>query len=324
MAFLEWFKKHKNTKKTQKYNKGLEKSNLSFSKNIKKLSTKYKEYNNSYLEDLENILIASDMGIENVVNITSQLEKKAKSNKDFNYLNNYLIELIINIYTKGNSSSKLNLKKNNLNVIMMVGVNGTGKTTTTAKIANILKAENYKILLIAADTFRAGATEQLVEWSKKLAVDVFTSSKPRQDPASVVYQGLDKAKAEEYNLVIIDTAGRLQNKVNLMNELQKIHSIIKRKVHHAPQETLLVLDAMTGQNGLDQAKVFYDSTKVSGVVLTKMDGSAKGGISFAIKSKLNIPIKFIGFGEKLEDLQEFDINEYVYGLAKDLFEKEEK
>ena len=321
MSFLDQWRKKREEKKAKKYKEGLKKSSLIFSKEIKRISKKYKEYNKDYLEELENILISSDMGMKNVLDITSILSKKAKNITSIDEINELLLEIIIKLYNKGNPSNKLNIKSKRLNVILMVGVNGTGKTTTAAKLAKKLKNENQKVLLIAADTFRAGATEQLNAWASKLEIDIVKAKKQNQDPASLVFEGLSKAKKENYNVVIIDTAGRMQNKINLMKELSKIKGIINRYVSSGPQETLLVLDAITGQNGIMQAKVFSENVDVTGVVLTKMDGSAKGGISLAIKTKFNIPVKFIGFGESVDDLQEFDINDYVYGLANDIFDK---
>ncbi len=324
MSLLENWKKRKEAKKALKYKKGLKKSSLIFSKELKKISNKYanKPYSKEYLNDLESILVASDMGIKNSLEIVSKLNKVASKTDSLNKINEKLIEIIINQYSKGNYSNKLNLKKNRLNVILMVGVNGTGKTTTVAKIANKLLLNDWKVLLVAADTFRAGAVEQLEHWAKILKIEIVKPNKLNQDPASLVFQALTKAKNENYDCVLIDTAGRLQNKINLMNELSKIKNVIKKHVSNAPHETLLVLDAITGQNGLIQAKVFSDNVNVTGIILTKMDGSARGGICFAIKSQLNIPIKFIGFGEKIEDLEEFNIEDYVYGLTNNIFEKD--
>ncbi len=324
MSFLEQWKKKRQDKKNSKYKKGLKKSSLTFSKEIKKISSKYKEYNNEYLDELENILIASDMGMKNVLEIISTLNKKSKKIDSLDKINEMLVEIIINIYNKGNYSSALNIKKNKLNVILMVGVNGTGKTTTAAKLCKKFQDENKKVLLIAADTFRAGATEQLVEWANKLSVDIIKSKKTNQDPASLVFDGLEKALKEKYDIAIIDTAGRLQNKVNLMKELNKIKNIVKKKTGSLPAETLLVLDAITGKNGISQAKIFSENSNVTGLVLTKMDGSSKGGISLSIKTEFNIPIKLIGFGEKVDDLQEFNIDDYIYSLTEELFIKDKE
>ena len=212
-------------------------------------------------------------------------------------------------------SSKLNLKENKLNVILFVGVNGVGKTTSIAKIAKKYKNENKKIMLIAADTFRAGAVTQLKEWSQRIDVGFFGDD--RKDPSAVIYDGLNKAKLENYDLVLIDTAGRLQNKINLMKELEKMNKVIGEIVTENPVETLLVIDATTGQNGISQAKSFKEITNITGIILTKLDSSAKGGIVLAIKELVNIPVKFVGLGEKETDLIPFDIEKYIYGLFKE-------
>ena len=201
-------------------------------------------------------------------------------------------------------------------VLLFIGVNGVGKTTSIAKIAHKLANEGHKVLLIAADTFRAGAVEQLKEWGDKLSLPVVT--KDTTDPSSVIFDGLDIALKEKYDVVLIDTAGRLQNKSNLMGELAKINKIIKSKIESAPSETLLVIDATTGQNGISQAKAFKEITDITGIVLTKLDGTAKGGIVLAIKEEVNIPVKYVGLGEKPDDIENFDIEKYIYGLFKDL------
>ncbi len=323
MSLIEKWKKRYEEKKAKKYQKGLKKSSLVFSKEIQKISKKHKIYSKEYLNELEELLVASDMGIKTTTEIINKLSKKSKNTDSIDEINDKLVEIIIDSYKKGNWNSKLNIKDGRLNIILMVGVNGTGKTTTAAKLCKILSDQNKKVLLVAADTFRAGATEQLDEWAKILHVDIVKAKKEKQDPASLVYEGLEKAKNEKYDCVIIDTAGRLQNKINLMNELTKINNIIKRYVHNAPHETLLVLDAITGQNGMNQAKIFSENINITGVVLTKMDGSAKGGICLAIKNNLNIPVKYIGLGEQPDDLEEFDIDSYVYGLAAPAFMSKE-
>ncbi len=212
--------------------------------------------------------------------------------------------------------NKINYAENGPTVILFVGVNGVGKTTTIGKLAYKLKEEGKKVLLIAGDTFRAGAIEQLNEWGSKIGCE--TVYKEERDPASVIYDGLIKAKNENYDVVLIDTAGRLQNKVNLMNELEKINKVIANIIEGAPHETLLVIDATTGQNGISQAKSFKEITNVTGIVLTKLDGTAKGGIVLAIKDSVKIPVKYIGLGESKEDLKVFDIEKYIYGLFKEM------
>ena len=234
-----------------------------------------------------------------------------------------LIEIIVDemfiIYVQNQIIvNKINYAKTGPTVILFVGVNGVGKTTTIGKLANKLKGENKKVLLVAGDTFRAGAIEQIEEWSNKIGVDLV--SKENADPASVVFDGLEKAKKEHYDVVLIDTAGRLQNKDNLMKELEKINRVIANQIVDAPHETLLVIDATTGQNGISQAKKFKEITNITGIVLTKLDGTAKGGIVLAIKDSVGIPVKFVGLGETKDDLKVFDIEKYIYGLFKDMEE----
>ena len=212
-------------------------------------------------------------------------------------------------------SSKLNIKNDELNVILFVGVNGVGKTTSIAKIANKLKKDGKKVLLIAGDTFRAGAVNQLEEWASRLNVGFYGDD--RTDPSAVIYDGLNKAKEENYDVVLVDTAGRLQNKSNLMKELEKMNRVIGEIVPGNPVETLLVIDATTGQNGISQAKSFKEITNITGIVLTKLDGTAKGGIVLAIKELVDIPVKFVGLGEKEDDMIPFDIEKYIYGLFKE-------
>ncbi|WP_424526698.1 signal recognition particle-docking protein FtsY [Spiroplasma endosymbiont of Glossina fuscipes fuscipes] len=324
MGFFQRLKAKREEKKQIKLEKALRKTRLTFSSDIKKLANKYKEYDDEYLEDLETILIASDMGMNMVLQITDQIRKKVQKGWSIDDTNDYLVEVIMDLYNDPKSKqNQLNLKDNRLNVILMVGVNGSGKTTTIAKLTKQFLDQGKTVLLVAGDTFRAGAVEQLNQWAARLNVNIVKPVKEGQDPASVIYDGLIKAKNEQVNVVLIDTAGRLQNKVNLMNELNKINRIIKREIPDAPHETLLVIDGVTGQNGISQAKNFSEVTDVTGIVLTKMDGTAKGGVVLAIKDQLNIPVKLIGFGEQPEDLQEFDIEQYIYNLTKDLFNHDE-
>ncbi|AGM25717.1 signal recognition particle-docking protein FtsY [Spiroplasma syrphidicola EA-1] len=325
MAFFQKLKERREEKKQQKLEKALQKTRLSFSSNIKKLASKYKTYDDAYLEELEEILITSDMGINMTLQITDAIRKKVQKGWSIDETNDYLVKVIMDLYDDPKSKqNKLNIKDNRLNVILMVGVNGAGKTTTISKLTQQFMKENKKVLLVAGDTFRAGAVEQLNQWAQRLKTEIVTPNKVGQDPASVIFDGITKAKAENYDIVIIDTAGRLQNKVNLMNELEKINRIIKRAIPDAPHETLLVIDAVTGQNGVSQAKTFSEVTDVTGIVLTKMDGTAKGGVVLAIKDQLNIPVKLIGLGEQPDDLQEFDIEQYIYNLTKDLFLDEDE
>ncbi|WP_338965037.1 MULTISPECIES: signal recognition particle-docking protein FtsY [unclassified Spiroplasma] len=324
MGFFQRLKAKREEKKQVKLEKALRKTRLTFSNDIKKLANKYKEYDDEYLEDLEAILIASDMGMNMVLQITDQIRKKVQKGWSIDDTNDYLVEVIMDLYNDPKSKqNQLNLKDNRLNVILMVGVNGAGKTTTIAKLAKQFLDQGKTVLFVAGDTFRAGAVEQLNQWAMRLKVNIVKPVKEGQDPASVIYDGLIKAKNEQVDVVIIDTAGRLQNKVNLMNELDKINRIIKREISDAPHETLLVIDGVTGQNGISQAKNFSEVTNVTGIVLTKMDGTAKGGVVLEIKDQLNIPVKLIGLGEQPEDLQEFDIEQYIYNLTKDLFNHDE-
>ena len=249
--------------------------------------------------------------------------KHFESYKDaLDYLTKYLNEVIVDelfiIYVEGeNLTDKINYSENGPTVILMIGVNGVGKTTTIAKIAYRLKNEGKKVLLAAGDTFRAGAVDQLEIWAKKVGVDIVIK-KGATDPSSVIFEAIQKAKNEKYDILLCDTAGRLQNKTNLMKELEKMHRVIAREVEGAPQETLLVIDATTGQNGLSQAEAFMEVTNITGVILTKLDGTSKGGIVLAIRDKYNLPIKMVGLGEKMEDLDTFDIENYIYGLFKDM------
>ncbi|WP_342255451.1 signal recognition particle-docking protein FtsY [Spiroplasma endosymbiont of Poecilobothrus nobilitatus] len=324
MGFFQKLKAKREEKKQIKLEKALRKTRLIFSNDIKKLAHKYKEYDDKYLEELEEILIASDMGMNMVLQITNQIRKKVRKGWSIEDTNDYLVEVIMDLYNDPKSKqNKLNIKDQRLNVILMVGVNGAGKTTTIAKLTKQFIDQKKKVLLVAGDTFRAGAVEQLNQWAERLDVNIVKPLKEGQDPASVIYDGIVKGKKEQVDIIIIDTAGRLQNKVNLMNELNKINRIIKREIPDAPHETLLVIDGVTGQNGISQAKNFSEVTDVSGIVLTKMDGTAKGGVVLAIKDQLNIPVKLIGLGEQPTDLQEFDIEQYIYNLTKDLFNKNE-
>lgn len=309
----------KKPENVEKYEKGLSKTRKEFISQLNNLSNKYKFIDENYFEDLENILIMADIGVNTVMNFVDKLKKRVKEEKisDSKMLKDVIIdELFIMYVDNGILNSKINYNSDGPTVILFVGVNGVGKTTTIGKIASKLKNEGKKVLLVAADTFRAGAIEQIDEWAQK--VDVKVVAKDVKDPSSVVYDGLDLAKKEGYDVVLIDTAGRLQNKVNLMNELAKINKVIKMHINDAPHETLLVIDATTGQNGISQAKAFKEITDITGIVLTKLDGTAKGGIVLAIKEEVNIPVKYVGLGEKVEDLEPFDIEKYIYGLFKEL------
>lgn len=321
MGLFDKFKTifQKKPEKVTKYEEGLEKTRKEFISQLSNLSNKYKFINDDYFEELENILIMADIGVNTVMNFVDKLKLRVKTEKitDSKMLKDVIIDELFIMYV-GNDviNSKINYSTNGPTVVLFIGVNGVGKTTTIGKIASKLKSDGKKVLLVAADTFRAGAIEQIEEWSEKVGVRVIT--KNVKDPSSVVYDGLDIAKKENYDVVLIDTAGRLQNKVNLMNELAKINKVIKMHIDDAPHETLLVIDATTGQNGIAQAKSFKEITNITGIVLTKLDGTAKGGIVLAIKEEVGIPVKFVGLGEKVEDLEPFDIEKYIYGLFKDL------
>lgn len=302
------------------YEKGLTKSREGFVSKLANLTNKYRTINDEYFEELEEILIMADIGVNTVMEFIDRLRDRATKEKisDPELLKEIIVDELFIIYVNDEVlSSKINYQENGPTVILFVGVNGVGKTTTIAKIAWRMKQENKKVLLVAGDTFRAGAVEQLHEWSERIGVD-FYGKEEGADPSSVVYDGCQKAKDENYDVVLIDTAGRLQNKVNLMKELEKMNKVIQKIIPDGPHETLLVIDATTGQNGISQAKSFQEITDITGIVLTKLDGTAKGGIVLAIKEQLGLPVKFIGLGEAKEDLQVFDIEKYIYGLFKDM------
>ena len=313
-------KKEKVVENVKVYEKGLTKSRENFVSKLVGLTNKYKKITDEYFDELEEILINADIGVETVMNFIDRLKERVKHEKieDTEYLKEIIVDELFIIYVNDEViTSKINFANEGPTVILFVGVNGVGKTTTIAKIADKLKNEGKKVMLVAGDTFRAGATKQLEEWANKVGTS-FTGRSEGADPASVVYDGLEKAKEESIDVVLIDTAGRLQNKTNLMKELEKINKVIGKIIPGAPHETLLVIDATTGQNGISQAIAFKEITNITGIVLTKLDGTAKGGIVLAIKEKVGIPVKYIGLGEKKEDLQPFDIEKYIYGLFKDM------
>ena len=305
------------------YAKGLNKSRTTFSSRLLDLTKKYSSINEEYFEELEEILINADIGVNTVMNFMDKLRKRVKDEKitDPALLKEIIVDELFIIYVGGQSLST-NLKRNEKNqtVYLFVGVNGVGKTTTIAKLALKEKEQNRKVLLIAGDTFRAGAVSQLREWASKIGVNFYGKSEGI-DPASVIYEGLEYAIDNNIDTVLIDTAGRLQNKTNLMMELEKINRVIKKIIDRSPDETLLVIDAATGQNGISQAKAFKEITDLTGIILTKLDGTAKGGIILAIKEEVNIPVKYIGLGESAKDLQAFDIEKYIYSLFKDFMEE---
>ena len=306
-------------KEAVKYEEALVKTRKEFTTEISTLSKKYKNIDDNYFEELEDILIMADIGVDTVMKFVDKLRKRCKEEniKDSEMLKEIIVdELLIMYLDNGILNTKIKYSEDGPTVILFIGVNGVGKTTSIGKIAKKLQKEGKKVLLVAGDTFRAGAIEQIEEWGQRIGVPVVTTNS--KDPSAAVYDGIDTAIKEEYDVVLVDTAGRLQNKVNLMNELGKINNTIKKLLPSAPHETLLVMDATTGQNGISQAKAFGEVTDITGIVLTKLDGTAKGGIVLAIKEETNIPVKFVGLGEREEDLESFDIEKYIYGLFKDL------
>ncbi len=299
----------------EKFKRGLKKSRDNFQSSLNLLLSSHRSINEEFFEKLEEILIESDISYNTVLELTDSLkqEAKIKNIKSSVELQNIIIEKLVNIYMDEEEKTELNFQKNNLTVYLFVGVNGVGKTTSIGKLAYKLRKNGKKVLIAAGDTFRAGAIDQLDDWAKKSGVNII-KSKEGVDPASVIYDALQSAKANNYDVLLCDTAGRLQNKDYLMKELEKIIKIIKRENGHEPQEVLLTIDATTGQNGIIQAKAFKEICNVSGVILTKLDGTAKGGIVISIKNELDIPVKLVGLGEGLDDLEKFDSEKYIYSL----------
>ncbi len=320
MAFFGLFKSKKDKEKSKKFKLGLHKTREGAFKTLKEILNENTKINDDLFDQLEEIFIAADIGVDTVIKFIEDLKDEVNHKKitDPILLQEMIMDKMFEIYLKGEIvNANLNLH-DGLNVLLFVGVNGVGKTTSIAKIASKLKSEGKKVLLAAGDTFRAGAIEQLTEWSRRIGVEIVT--KPAgSDPSSVIFDAIKKAQAENYDVLLCDTAGRLQNKVNLMNELAKIKRVIEKEAPGEPTETLLVIDATTGQNGMVQAKAFSECTSVSGIILTKLDGTAKGGIVLAIRNEMGIPIKFVGLGEKVDDLEIFDIENYLYGLFADFF-----
>ena len=310
--------KHNEVKEIEKYVDGLSKSRENFVSKLSLLGIKYTKISNEFYDELEEILITADIGVNTVMDFVDRLKDRVKHENitDFEYLKEVIVDELFMIYVGDDLlSSKLNIKDGETNVVLFVGVNGVGKTTSIAKIANKYKNEGKKVMLVAGDTFRAGAVNQLKEWADRLNVSFYGDD--RKDPSAVIYDGVSKAKDEHYDLVLVDTAGRLQNKANLMKELEKMNRVIGEILPGNPVETLLVIDATTGQNGIAQAKSFKEITNITGIVLTKLDGTATGGIVLAIRELVNIPVKFVGLGEKETDLIPFDIEKYIYGLFKE-------
>ena len=302
-----------------RYDVGLEKTRKEFTSKLNLLTLKHNRINEEYYEELEDILIQADIGVNTVMQFMDRLRTRVKQENILNSsdLKEVIVDEMFIIYVQNQIIvNKINYSNEGPTVILFVGVNGVGKTTTIGKLAYQMASQGKKVMLIAGDTFRAGAVEQLIEWGERVHCDVVY--KLEADPASVIYDGLEKAVKESYDVVLIDTAGRLQNKVNLMNELDKMNKVIGKIIPNAPHETLLVMDATTGQNGISQAKSFQEITNITGIVLTKLDGTAKGGIVLAIKDSVGIPVKFVGLGEQKEDLRVFDIEKYIYGLFKEM------
>ncbi|WP_207942176.1 signal recognition particle-docking protein FtsY [Enterococcus sp. DIV2402] len=309
----------------EKYNKGLAKTRKTFKQRMNELFANFRSVDEDFFEEVEETLIGADVGFETSMRIADELrqEVKLRNAKKPAAVQNAIIEKLVDLYEEEglNEVNELNLQTNGLSVFLFVGVNGVGKTTSIGKLANQYRLEGKKVLLAAADTFRAGAIDQLVVWGERAQVEV-VRGKAGGDPAAVVFDAMQRAKEEHADVLLVDTAGRLQNKVNLMNELDKIKRIIQRVDPEAPHEVLLVLDATTGQNAMTQAKQFKETTDVTGLVLTKLDGTAKGGIVLAIRNELHLPVKLVGLGEGIDDLEPFNPNDFVVGLFKELLQEE--
>ena len=309
----------------EKYDKGLEKTRKTFGERMNELFANFRTVDEDFFEELEETLIGADVGFETAIRITEALrqEVKLRNAKKSAEVQNAIIEKLVDLYeAEGiNEVNELNIQEDGLTVILFVGVNGVGKTTSIGKLAHQFKNEGKKVLMASADTFRAGAIDQLVVWGERAGVEVVRGN-AGGDPAAVVFDALERAKTEQADVLLVDTAGRLQNKVNLMKELEKIKRVIQRELPEAPQETLLVLDATTVQNEMVQAKQFKETTDVTGLVLTKLDGTAKGGIVLAIRNELHLPVKLVGLGEGIDDLEPFDPNDFVVGLFKGLLKEE--
>ena len=317
ISFLKEKFSKKKTEEVESYSEGMAKSRQNFSNKLNSLSKKYKKVNQEYFDDLEEILIESDVGVNLTLKIIEEVLEESKKQKisDADKINEILIDIMFKGYVdKGETLTDIRFQEEGPTVLLVVGVNGVGKTTTIAKLAYRYQAQGKKILFVAADTFRAGASEQLTIWADRLGVDI-VKGEYNADPSSIAYDGMVKATKENYDLVIVDVAGRLQNKQYLMDELSKLRRVIAKVIPDAPHETFLIIDATTGQNGVVQAKVFNEVTSLTGVVITKMDGTSKGGIILAIRNELGVPVRFIGLGEKMTDLKEFDLESYIYGLC---------
>ncbi len=315
------------TTEEAKYDTGLEKSRTSFADRLNALFANFRTVDEDFFDDLEEMLIEADVGFATAEQLTEELreEVKLQNAQKPAAVAQTIVQKLVDLYGEAGEGedNTLHYAAEGPTVFLFVGVNGAGKTTTIGKLAHQLKEQGKSVLLAAGDTFRAGAIEQLQEWGRRDGVPVVASS-AGSDPASVIFDAVRRAKDEQVDVLLVDTAGRLQNKVNLMNELDKIRRVIVRELPDAPQETLLVLDATTGQNALSQAKEFNQTTQVTGIVLTKLDGSGKGGIVLAIRNDLHVPVKLVGLGEQMDDLQVFDPNKFAYGLFKDLIDPDKR
>lgn len=315
MAFFDKIKsKFSKNKDKDKYLSGLSKSRKTFGEKIQALSNSFRGINDELLEEIMVILLESDMGFQTAQKVVDEFAARGKELKEYDSMEDYLISVLYDLYNP-EADAGIGYNEEGPTVILMVGVNGSGKTTTTAKLISYYQDQGQKVSVAAADTFRAGAVKQIQEWADRLDAECI-AGKEKQDPASVVVDACRRVKENGSDILIVDTAGRLQNKTNLMKELEKISRVSGREIENAPHETWLVIDATTGQNGISQAKEFMEVTPVSGIVLTKMDGTAKGGVVMAIRDQLGLPVRFIGLGEKPEDLKEFDINSYLMGIIK--------
>lgn len=313
----EKFSKNK-TQDSENYVKGMEKSRENFANKMDKIAKKSKKVNEEYFNELEEILIEADVGVNLTMRVIEEVASESLKNKitDAEEINELVIDKLFSGYmAKGEEiPCDVRFREEGPTVLLVAGVNGVGKTTTIAKLAYRYIDQGKKVMLCAADTFRAGAIEQLSIWAERLGCDIVVG-KANSDPAAVAFDGAKKAKESGVDLLIVDTAGRLQNKINLMNELSKISRVISKEIPDSPHEVFLIIDATTGQNGVVQAKQFLDCIKLTGIVITKMDGTSKGGIILAIRDELGIPVRFIGLGEKMEDLREFDLEKYLVGLC---------
>ena len=314
----------KTNKQSEKYVAALGKSRSNFADKLNALAARYRSIDEDYFDELEEILIEADIGVKIVMEIIEETKKEVRLSKITNPsdINETLVDKMFVYYAKSGEDmdNEIKFNENGLTVILVVGVNGVGKTTSIAKLANLLKKDNKKVMLVAGDTFRAGAVEQLEVWANRLELPIVKGNE-KEDPSSVYYRGVQEALNAKVDVVICDSAGRLQTKVNLMNELSKMRKVLGKEVEGAPHEVMLVIDATTGQNGVIQASSFASATGVDSIILTKMDGTSKGGIILSIREELGIPVKYVGVGEQVDDLIEFDLENYIYGLCATMEER---